>query len=261
MAERPQMPFQTVETGEAYQPIRMRYDIFQANELENLLNNNLKCCTKSKNNYAWDLIWRDECNALHFESLESFKKDPKKPVKLASLIIKDDALYVHIGSFKRACLLAPLLHKLIDPKLARIHVVDFMNKVFGIDQSLPTGFDNSLDEGELEKAVKARISDYAALQKKCEKAESAEEAYKLLQNYTDKEARKALPYVERYVFSEDQFEGDDIDVMFLGFYIFLRGRELVAIRRWFGQAEYTLADAAEETIEQVFGGMDIDIIE
>jgi len=49
--------------------------------------------------------------------------------------------------------------------------------------------------------------------------------------------------------------------MFLGFYIFLRGRELVAIRRWFGNSGYTLADAADETMEQVFGDMNIDIIE
>ena len=55
--------------------------------------------------------------------------------------------------------------------------------------------------------------------------------------------------------------GMDPDVAYLGFYIFLRGRELVAIRRWFGETGYTLADAAEETIEQVFGGMNIDIIE
>jgi hypothetical protein len=35
----------------------------------------------------------------------------------------------------------------------------------------------------------------------------------------------------------------------------------VAIKRWFGQTGYSLADAADEIIEQVFGGMDIDIIE
>jgi hypothetical protein len=36
---------------------------------------------------------------------------------------------------------------------------------------------------------------------------------------------------------------------------------LVAIKRWFGEAGYSLADAADETVEQVFGGMDIDILE
>jgi len=51
-----------------------------------------------------------------------------------------------------------------------------------------------------------------------------------------------------------------MDVVFLGFYIFLRVRELVAIRRWFGETGYTLSDAAEETVQLVFGNMDIDFI-
>ncbi len=48
---------------------------------------------------------------------------------------------------------------------------------------------------------------------------------------------------------------------FLSFYIFLRSRELVAIKRWFGETGYSLADAADETVEQVFGGMGIDLLD
>ena len=83
---------------------------------------------------------------------------------------------------------------------------------------------------------------------------------KILSDFTKAEAKKRLPYAERYVF-EITGEEQDPDVIFLAFYIYLRGRELVAIKRWFGQTGYTLADAAEETVEQVFGGMNIDIIE
>jgi hypothetical protein len=56
-------------------------------------------------------------------------------------------------------------------------------------------------------------------------------------------------------------EGSEMDHTYLGFYIFLRSRELVAIRRWFGETNYMLSDALDETVEQVFGGMDIDIID
>ena len=70
-----------------------------------------------------------------------------------------------------------------------------------------------------------------------------------------------MPYAERYSFFDFDDNSTDPDVLYLGFYIFLRSRELVAIRRWFGESGYTLQDAAEDTIEKVFGGMDIDIIE
>jgi hypothetical protein len=69
-----------------------------------------------------------------------------------------------------------------------------------------------------------------------------------------------LPYAERYVFQYKE-KSDDPDVIFLSFYIFLRSRELVAIHRWFGDTGYSLTDAADEAMEQVFGGMDIDILE
>jgi hypothetical protein len=81
----------------------------------------------------------------------------------------------------------------------------------------------------------------------------------ILSEYTKKESLKRLPYAERYEF--EHTPSQDADVTFLGFYIFLRGRELVAIRRWFGNSGYSLSDAADETMEQVFGDMNIDIIE
>ena len=114
-------------------------------------------------------------------------------------------------------------------------------------------------EEELDRILNQRIDDYHLVKEKCEQAPTAEEAFAILSEFTKSEAKKRLPYAERYVFEikEDQ----DLEVLFLAFYIFLRGRELVAIKRWFGQTGYSLADAAEETVEQVFGGMGIDIIE
>ncbi len=195
---------------------------------------------------------------MHFESLDSFKKNPQHPTRLGTLLIKDQILYLNLPSFKRACLLVPFLHRHISSD-AKIHKADFINKVFGLNERLPHGFTELFNEDELEKIVHQRIHDYEAVQERCEHASTAEEALAILSDYTKTEASKRLPYAERYAFQE--INGLDPDVAFLGFYIFLRGRELVAIRRWFGETGYTLADAAEETIEQVFGGMNIDIIE
>lgn len=258
MFERLQKPFLTVETGEAYQPIRLSYQLLQKNQLIDALNK-LKCCEKNPSGHSWTWYWRDECDDLHFESLDSYKKNPERPLRLGTLTLREEGLCFNLPSFKRACLAVPFFHHLIHDAVAKIDHADFINKVFGLDERLPHGFTELFKEEDLAKIVEQRLHDYEKVQEKVEHAKTAEEAFTILSDYVSTEAKKRLPYAERYSFQESTV--GDSDVAFLGFYIFLRGRELVAIRRWFGESGYTLTDAAEETVEQVFGGMNIDIIE
>jgi hypothetical protein len=141
----------------------------------------------------------------------------------------------------------------------RIHTADFLNKVFAIDERLPHGFSELLKEDELTHALEQRTEEYQRIKEKCERAATADEALIALSEYTKAEAHKRLPYAERYQFNTEEI--NDSEIVFLSFYIFLRGRELVAIKRWLGETGYTLADVAEEIVENVFGNMGIDIIE
>jgi len=258
MFERLQKPFLTVETGEAYQPIRLTYKLTQKDQLLTIIKH-IKCCEQNGTATTWNWFWRDECDDLHFESLDSYQRNPQHPQRLGTLMIKDDALYINLPSFKRACLAIPFFHKLIDPAFAQIDRADFINKVFGLDERLPHGFSEMFKDDELEKIVHQRVSDYEKVQMKCEHASTPEEALAILSEYTKIEASKRLPYAERYIFKD--VDTDKADVVFLSFYIYLRSRELVAIKRWFGNTGYTLSDATDETVEQVFGGMNIDILE
>jgi hypothetical protein len=260
MFERLQKPFLTVETGEAYQPIRLTYPLHQDSQ-DKLISTlaQLACLERKPNTNTWSWYWREECNDLHFESLDSYQKNTQRPVRLGTLTIRDNTLYINLPSFKRACLAAPFFHRLIDPSISTIQKADFLNKVFGLDERLPHGFSELFKEEVLEQIVMQRVQDYEKVQERVEHAASAEEALTILNEYTQSEGQKRLPYAERYAFTIN--EGQDTEVIFLAFYIFLRGRELVAIRRWFGETGYSLADAAEETVQQVFGQMDIDIIE
>ncbi len=258
MFERLQKPFLTVETGEAYQPIRLTYELHNQAALTQVLAN-LKCCEQGTNATSWNWYWRDECDDLHFESLDSYKKHSERPLRLGTLTLRDDKLFLNLPSFKRACLAVPFFHRCIEATIAKVTRADFINKVFALDERLPHGFAELFNENELGLIVQRRIADYEKVQERVEHAATAEEAFTILSEYTRTEAEKALPFAERYSF--EHASSQDSDIIFLGFYIFLRGRELVAIRRWFGETGYTLADAAEETVEQVFGGMDIDIIE
>jgi len=258
MFDRLQKPFLTVETGEAYQPIRLTYSIAQKDQLLPLLEG-LQCVKKNTTANSWTWYWQDECDDIHFESVDSFRKNPDRPLRLGTFTLREDKLYLNLPSFKRGCLAVPFFHRIISQDIAQIQIADFINKVFALDERLPHGFSELFKEEELDRILHQRVQDYQHVKELCEQAETAEEAFNILSQYTHSEAKKRLPYAERYVFEITPEQ--DLEVLFLAFYIYLRGRELVAIKRWFGQTGYSLADAAEETIEQVFGGMGIDFID
>lgn len=248
----------TVETGEAYQPIRLTYTVSDKDKL-NVALDGLQCIQRNTLPNSWTWYWRDECVDIHFESITAFKKNPNHDIRLGTLILRDDKFYINLPCFKRACTAVTFFHKLIDPNIARIHTADFINKIFAIDERLPHGFSELLKEEDLNRLLNQRLDEYEQVKEKCEKASTAEDAFAILSEYTKTEAQKRLPYAERYLFNTEEIH--DPEIVFLSFYIFLRGRELVAIKRWLGETGYTLADAAEETVEQVFGSMGIDIIE
>lgn len=260
MFERLQRPFLTVETGEAYQPIRLTYDLYEKNKFIDVLNK-LKCCEKNPSGNTWNWFWKEECDALAFDSVDSFQKNTEQSPRLGTITIQDDRVYFTLPSFKRACMAAPFFHRLIDIDIAKIHRADFINKVFGLDERLPHGFSELFKDDELERIIRERLIGFEKVQEQVENASTAEEAFKLLNDYTTAESQKRLPYAERYAFHDEQMDGDDPDVLYLGFYIYLRSRELVAIRRWFGETGVMLSDVMDSAISDVFGNMNIDILD
>lgn len=258
MFDRLQKPFLTVETGEAYQPIRLTYALLQPDLLTQTLES-LQCMKKNTTANSWSWYWSDECADLHFESVNSYQKNPAYPLRLATLTLRDDKVYINLTSFKRACMAVPFFHKVLNKDVLRIHVADFINKVFSLDERLPHGFAELFKDDELDRILNQRVNDYFKVQDKVESAPSAEDALHVLTEYTKVEAQKRLPYAERYLF--DMSEEDDLDVIFLAFYIYLRGRELVAIKRWFGQVGYSASETTDDTLAHVFGELGIDIID
>lgn len=256
MFDRLQKPFLTVETGEAYQPVRLTYAINNSELLIPSLEK-LNCIKKTGNSWSW--YWTAEVNDLHFESLSSYKKNLEHPLRLGTFTVKDSKLYLSLPSFKRACMSVPFFHRHLDLSVASIEHADFINKVFALDERLPHGFSEVFKEEELDRILNSRVEDYHRVKEQCEHASSAEEALSILAEFNKIEGKKRLPYAERYAF-EEAYKTDP-DVVFLSFYIFLRNRELVAIKRWCGQTGYSLADAVDETVEKVFGELGIDIIE
>jgi hypothetical protein len=258
MFDRLQKPFLTVDTGEAYQPIRLTYQLKNKDKFVEQLEK-LQCIQQNTTPNSWSWMWTAECDELHFDSISTFRKKAESPIRLGTITFKNDKIYISLPSFKRACLAVPFFHKSIAHDAAQIHSADFINKVFALDERLPHGFTELFKEEELDKIMHQRIEDYHKVKEKCELAPTAEAAFTILSEYTKAEAQKRLPYAERYTF--DLEETTDTEVLFLAFYIFMRGREMVAIKRWYGQTGYSLADVVDETIHDVFGEMHIDLLE
>src|SRR5262249_17424989 len=141
------------------------YDILQPEKLADVIKN-IKCIEikDPKHKNSWNIFWRGECDDVHFESIDSYKKNPQTPLRLGTFILRDSTFYLNLPSFKRACLLIPILHKLIDPSIIKIQKADFINKVFGLNERLPHGFAELFDEDELERIVHQRIHDYEEVQ-------------------------------------------------------------------------------------------------
>ena len=257
MFDRLQKPYLTVETGEAYQPVRLTYELHEKNGLIPILST-LQCLEKTTTPNLWNWFWKEECNDLHFESLTDFRRHPTVPIRLGTVMVREDKLYINLPSFKRACLAVPFFHRVITPAVAHVQQADFLNKVFGLDERLPHGFTELFKDEELDRILNQRLEEYGKVKEKCEHAPTAEEAFSVLSDYAEAESKKRLPYAERYNF---ETEATDPDVVFLSFYIFLRGRELIAIKRWYGESGYTLSDAIDQTVEEMFGGLGVDIIE
>jgi len=245
--------FRTVETGEAYQPIRIAYIIQQQDKLIERLNT-IACCKKRDNGNVWDWFWSDECDDLDFRSIDNYQKNPMQPPRLGIFTIRDEILYLNLPSFKRACLGVKFFYQILDPTLVTTHRATFINKVFGLDEHLPQNFSEFFQDDFSEELAYYRLDAYEKVQERVGSAANADEKVQIMSEYTNSESRKPLPFTETYLFALTKT--NDPDLVFLGFYIYLRGRELVAIRRWFGATEYTLADAAEETVREVYADSD-----
>lgn len=217
-------PFLTVPTGEAYQPVRLTYALARKGSLDNILDN-LKCIEKNTTPNSWTWYWTAECAETHFESIDSFRKDPDRPLRLGTIVLRDDKLYINLPSFKRACLAVPFFYQFLTKEIADIQYADFINKVFATDERLPHGFTELFKEEELDRILHQRVEDYHKVKEQCEHAPTAEEAFTILAEYTHSENQKRLPYAERYSF--DVSATQDSDIVFLAFYMWLLSGDLL----------------------------------
>lgn len=241
--------FLTIETGEAYQPVRLTYLIKDKDNLLEKLNK-LKCIEKDPTENTWIWYWKNESETLNFQSIDSFQNQSDNPVRLATLSIQQNLLHIHLPSFKRACMAVPFFYREFD-KSCEIQHADFLNKIFKNESGVPSKLDNLFKDNELKQSAHKRVAIYEEIEKQCESNLSMSDALDLMSDVIKNEAKWKLPQIERFIF--DFSEEKNPKIVFLAFYLFMRSRELVLIKQITGHSKYKLVDAANEIMQETFG--------
>ncbi len=238
-----------VETGDVYQPVRLTYFIHDPQKLISTLDQ-LKCLEQDSSHTVWTWYWKNECADLRFDSA-NISQETNHTIRLGTLNIKGNQLFIHLPSFKRACLAASFFHRILNQNICVIQHADFINKLFTKNESLPRKLNNLFNDVDLSTASNARVAIYKQVENQCQSMLSTEEALNMITDVLNNEKKWELPHVERYSFEFSTEENPQ--VIFMAFYLFMRSRELVLLNRAAGKFSYQLADAANETIEHTFG--------
>lgn len=255
MSASEEIPFLTVDTGEVYQPIRLTFKIKNLVLLEEQIDD--LACIKKINHNTWYWLWCNETAELPFASISNFNQSGA--MKIATLLRFGDLLYLNLQSFKRACLAIPFFHNIFNEKSACLLYADFINKVYAYNEQKIEDFSSLFSEQELQTALQQKLHDYQQMQQKCEHASDISQALEIVKSYAALENKKLVSSVERYEFNFKNCT--DLSIVFLSFYVFIRSRELAAIKRWFGVTDYSLSNAVDEAMEQIFGDLGIDLID
>ncbi|MDR3476424.1 MAG: hypothetical protein P4M14_00150 [Gammaproteobacteria bacterium] len=239
--------FLTNETGEIYQLVRLTYPITHLKKLMQALGQ-LACIREEIKGRLWAWYWDHECADMRFQSNDGFEKTTMHPIRLATLSIKENQLYIHLSSFKRACMAVPFFHQILNQTISH---ADFINKIFAPEETLPIHLNKIFKNEELNQSACKRTDLYAQIEKQYEGNLTTQEALDIMNDVVRNENKWEMPYVERYIFQ--WLPEENPQVIFMAFYLFMRSRELVAMKSAAGQPLYRLSDVVNETLEQAFG--------
>jgi tetratricopeptide (TPR) repeat protein len=246
-------PFRSLDTGEAYQPTRLIFEIVDIIKLITTLNN-LKCCSKTSST-CWNLYWRDELDDTQFQSVDDYQR-PNEPIILAKISINATDLQLNTLSIKRLALLAPFFYEVFCNQEALVRKAYYYTLLFCYTDEIPSNLWPQISLNEADEAFGHREKSNSEIEKKIKNAASKEESDEILGDYVESESAKNPLPIEVYRFKDFTFcpsnpTKDEGKAKFLGFYIYVRAREELAIKKWIEPTKsHTLSDVAHRVKDQ-----------
>ena len=229
-------PLLATVTGEHFQPVRLHYTVLDHDGLLRAFRK-LRCLDHDPAKGRWVWLYDFEARKLRFE--RSYRQLPKHlhPIVIGSFFPRGkDHLLLDLRSCDRAIQAIPFFDTHLPRGVARVTEAEVVNRFFpatGNEQLTPDRlFDAQVSPpSDPEAEVRGLIERVSGIQDPQERLDSALEEM-------ESRARRPLPEIERFPvhYHEDGIEG---------FTMALRLRQIVALKHWQGNAEYTMFDAIQ----------------
>ena len=238
-------PILATLTGEYFQPVRLRYRVFDPERLRRAFQK-LRCLDYDPTRQRWVWLYEHEAQSLRFR--QSYAQVPKhlRPLVLGSFFLRTkDTLLLDLRSCERATAALPFFDQHLPRSAAQVTEADVVNQLFaaaGNEKLTPDSlFDRQGSTGCDPDAEGQRIIALTT------RAPDPREKLRIAREDTESRAKQALPAIERFPvhYYEDGLQG---------FATALQMRQIVALQHWLGNSAYTLFDVLQ-SIQQSMGGL------
>lgn len=228
------------QTGELFQPVRLRYEIKDETKLRAAFSK-LRCIDvdPSKNRWVW--LFDYEARSIQLKKSEALLPTSEGSLVIGSFFIRSgNELHLEVRSIERAIAAILFFDKHLGRKIAEIKYLEIVNRLFDGPGPVPdslSGYFDALDEtaqvdpNELVKQIKARQ----------DQTDDPNLKQEIASIFIDELSRRPEPEVERLPvrFYEEGIKPIEMS---------LRLRQIVATQHWQGNPNYTMMDVIRESL-------------
>ena len=233
-------PLLATMTGEHFQPVRLHYKALNRPGLLRAFEK-LRCLDYDPSRKRWVWLYAHEARRLRFQRSNAQLPKDLHPIVIGAFSLRSEGtLLLDLRSCERALLAIPFFDEHLPRKLVVLEEAEVVNRLFPATRAnanlapetlFRAGIGTGVDSDALVKRLADKTADIRDLGEKLEV---------VLADLASR-AKQPLPEIERFPVHG---AADGLG----GLRLALRLRQMVAMRHWRGQPEYTLDDAIRSLI-------------
>ncbi len=234
-------------TGEHFQPVRLHYRVLNHPGLLRAFEK-LRCLEYDAPRKRWVWLYDHEAKKLRFQ--RSYAQFPKelRPIVIGAFFLRTEkTLLLDLRSCERALLAIPFFDTQLPRKLIELGDAEIVNRLFPLTKTNQQLTPDALFDAQIGTGIDLAALVQRLAKKAADIADPEEKRKMILEDFKDftSRAEEPLPQIERLPvhYAEDGIAG---------FKLALQVRQIVAMQHWLGNHGYTLSDAIESLIHNVF---------
>ncbi len=223
-------------TGEIFQPVRLHYEISNADEFLASLSK-LACIDYDSGQNRWVWLYAEEARSLDFKQ----KADEQNPVVLGEFLFKGEKeVMLNLRSFERGYQAVEFFDKYMPRAVAKVTRMTMCTKLFSIEEALSIG---SLGQYFKQTQTLVRNPEQMTQELIALASESDDPAQRVaaLDQYIEKLEHEPIPELEQFPV---HYYEEGIGQLKLQ----LNLSKMVAFQQWQGNTDYTAMDAVRNVV-------------